>query len=445
MKESLFDTGYEGEVIIDTNIFMGCTHREDFIADFEENNLKMVTTIEVIRELDHLKTKEGRAGYEARKGIKFVEYLKENDLLEIIYSPEDNGDTGEKISGYADKAIIESAKNFNKPVLSNDLSLRVLVNAYSSKNNNCKAYAYEHTNKTKLLNSSVLHIDYQDFIESPKGAGFSFNRDEFFNSPDVVLPCLGKTIENGQYVVLEYFSPKDFKCYTKENGTLVPLVKNISFPSNQFKTVSPKSNDVHQACLFDSLHRNDLTLVTGPAGTGKTFISLAYIFNQLETNVIDRIVIFVNPEETRDGAKLGYYKGDMINKLLQKSLGGILESKLGSRDYVDRMIQDEQIILKSVNDIRGYEVPDNSLLYITEAQNMTIELMKLSLQRAGNNTQVIVEGDPETQLDGYIYEGYNNGMIKLLEVFSGEDSFGHVNLNKIYRSKIAEIADKMTI
>ena len=68
--------------------------------------------------------------------------------------------------------------------------------------------------------------------------------------------------------------------------------------------------------------------------------------------------------------------------------------------------------------------------------------MKLALQRA-EQCRVFVEGDPSTQLDGWMYEGSNNGMKRAIEVFSGESIFGTVSLETIYRSEIAKIADRM--
>ena len=70
-------------------------------------------------------------------------------------------------------------------------------------------------------------------------------------------------------------------------------------------------------------------------------------------------------------------------------------------------------------------------------------MYKLSLQRIGDDCICIIDGDVDTQVDNRLFEGCNNGMRRLSEVFSGVDIFGEVELKNIYRSKIAEIADKM--
>ena len=80
---------------------------------------------------------------------------------------------------------------------------------------------------------------------------------------------------------------------------------------------------------------------------------------------------------------------------------------------------------------------------MTEAQNTSTDLMKLILQRAGKNCKVIMTGDDKTQTDMSDYEGDNNGLRRAVEVFRGTELFGTVTLQKIFRSPIAEIAEKM--
>ena len=77
------------------------------------------------------------------------------------------------------------------------------------------------------------------------------------------------------------------------------------FDSNYFGKVKPMKGDIYQAMFADSLVKNKLTMVKGAAGTGKSFLSLAFLFHQLEHNRIDKIVIFCNTVATKNSAKLG--------------------------------------------------------------------------------------------------------------------------------------------
>lgn len=96
-------------------------------------------------------------------------------------------------------------------------------------------------------------------------------------------------------------------------------------------------------------------------------------------------------------------------------------------------------------DIRGVDLGSDipTILYMTEAQNTSIDLMKLILQRAGDKCQVIIEGDYDQQVDLNDYEGANNGLKRVVEVYKGEDYFGVVDLQKVQRSRIAEKADEL--
>jgi predicted ribonuclease YlaK len=108
-----------------------------------------------------------------------------------------------------------------------------------------------------------------------------------------------------------------------------------AFDSRWFGKVRPYNGDLYQKLLFDSLHTNPITMIKGPAGSGKTIISLSYLMSQLEKHKIDKIVVFCNTVATANSAKLGYYPGTRVEKLLDSQIGNLLSSKLGGRDGVE--------------------------------------------------------------------------------------------------------------
>jgi len=69
--------------------------------------------------------------------------------------------------------------------------------------------------------------------------------------------------------------------------------------------------------------------------------------------------------------------------------------------------------------------------------------MKLALQRIGEDCICIIDGDEKTQVDDIAFAGANNGMRRMSKVFRGHDVYGEIELKKIYRSKIAEIAENI--
>ena len=217
-----------------------------------------------------------------------------------------------------------------------------------------------------------------------------------------------------------------------------------NFNSKWFGEVKPLRGDVYQQLAFDSLANNKITMIKGPAGTGKTYIALGYLIHKLEKGKIDKIIIFCNTVATKNSAKLGFYPGTRDEKLLDSQIGNLLSSKLGGRIEVERMIAEEKIILLPLSDIRGYDTSGMCAgIYISEAQNLDISLMKLALQRIGEDSICIIDGDCKTQVDDINFAGANNGMRRASKVFRDTDVYGEVELRNIHRSKIARIAENM--
>lgn len=214
--------------------------------------------------------------------------------------------------------------------------------------------------------------------------------------------------------------------------------------STEFGCIRPIQNDYYQQCAVDSFFNNQITLIKGPAGSGKTLLSLGFLFNQLEKHRIDKVIVFCNTVAAMHSAKLGYYPGTKDEKLLDSQIGNLLISKLGSRDEVERLIEEEKLLLLPMSDIRGYDTTGlRAGVYISEAQNLDIPLMKLALQRIGDDSICIVDGDAKAQVDDINFAGNNNGMKRLSKVFRGKDCYGEVELQQVHRSKIGLIAEDM--
>lgn len=214
--------------------------------------------------------------------------------------------------------------------------------------------------------------------------------------------------------------------------------------SQMFGKITPIKSDVYQQCALDSLCNNQVTVMRGPAGSGKSYLALGYLMSQLDRGKIDKIIIFCNNVAVRGAAKLGFYPGSKDDKLLDSQIGNFLASKLGSITEVERMIDEDTLILLPAADLRGFDSSGMKAgIYVTEAQNTSIDMMKLMLQRIGEDSIAILEGDTDAQVDMSEYAGTNNGLKRMSQVFRGQSLYGEVTLKNIYRSKIAAIADQM--
>lgn len=140
---------------------------------------------------------------------------------------------------------------------------------------------------------------------------------------------------------------------------------------------------------------------------------------------------------------LTVYPGTVEEKLLSTQIGHILAGKIGEKAAVEQLINEGKIVLIPAADARGFEVPPCSGVLISEVQNHDADLLQLLLQRCGEDTIVICEGDIEAQVDNESYAGSRNGLKAMSKAFRGEKGFGQIDLKNIYRSRTALIADKM--
>ena len=247
-------------------------------------------------------------------------------------------------------------------------------------------------------------------------------------------------LEN-QYLIVKDENGKIADSFKWKNGNyeqvLFPVLK-----TDMFGMIKPK--DEYQKLAIDSLLSNKITVLRGPAGSGKSYLSFAALFQKLEKHEIDKIIIFCNTVATANSAKLGFYPGSRNEKLLDSQIGNFLSSKLGDSVAVERFIAEGKLALLPMSDIRGYDTTGMKAgIYITEAQNLDIELMRLALQRVGEDSICILDGDDQAQVDLSIYGGTNNGLRRVSEIFRGADFYGEVTLQKIHRSRIAELAQLM--
>ena len=307
--------------------------------------------------------------------------------------------------------------------ITNDLALTMIASLYFGSD----SISYIEPKEDNYKGYKEVYLD-EDLMEAFYG---NLHYNHFNLLPNEYLIIHER--ESGEVV--------DRLCWT---GIAYRHLNFASFKSKWFGDVRPIAGDTYQLLAADSLMNNQITMLKGPAGSGKTYLALAYLLHKLDRNKIDKIIVFCNTVATKGSAKLGYLPGSRDEKLLDSQIGNLLSSKLGDRSEVERLIADGKLLLLPMSDIRGYDTSGmRAGIYISEAQNMDINLMKLALQRIGEDSICIIDGDPLTQVDDVAFADKNNGMRRASEVFRGSDIYGEVELSTIHRSRIAAIAQNM--
>ena len=174
------------------------------------------------------------------------------------------------------------------------------------------------------------------------------------------------------------------------------------------KTIVPRT--VAQAHYMRELLGNDIIFALGPAGTGKTYIAVAQAVAQLITGSVQRLILSRPAVEA--GEKLGFLPGDMKEKVdpYLRPLYDALNDCLPA-EQVERRIASGEIEIAPIAFMRGRTLAD-AFIILDEAQNTTPAQMKMFLTRFGENSRMVVCGDPrQTDLPGGMNaSGLNDGV-----------------------------------
>jgi PhoH-like ATPase len=392
------------KVVVDTNYLIEQDDLEDLVKQFE-----IIIPMVVLEELDNLNhsTNDQNKKYKIRNAIRLIE----SNINRITI------DTYNYMNEKNDNKILDSCIDNQAKLLTYDIAMKI---------------------KAKVLNIDCIEVSKSE--NTYKGYK-EVTLDEF------ELASFYECMTNKWNLLTnEYLIIKDLE------GNIIDCKK---FTKHGFKDISKKTlksvlfgdkikaKDVYQEMAFDSLVNDKFTVISGFAGSGKSLLSLVYCTWALQNSKYDKIIIAFNPTKTRGASEMGFYSGNVVEKGLQQFIGNMLNSKFGDPMVVHGLLNQGKLQLVPISDIRGMEINDNQILYITEAQNLSIDLCKTCIQRVSENAKVIFEGDIAAQVDNRLFEGNNNGLKRAIEVFKGHSMFGYVDLPNIYRSRIADIAERM--
>lgn len=213
---------------------------------------------------------------------------------------------------------------------------------------------------------------------------------------------------------------------TKADGTKGVLVYNISGRPI-------KSRSENQQKLIDAFEKTDMTFAVGPAGTGKTYLSIALAVKALKEKTAKKIILSRPAVEA--GEKLGFLPGDMKDKIdpYLQPLYDALEDMIPAAKLQD-MMEKHIIQIAPLAFMRGRTLSD-AVVILDEAQNTTPQQIRMFLTRMGCSTRMIITGDM-TQID--LPRGQKSGLKEALNILEDVEGISIVNLTQkdIVRHKL---------
>ena len=240
-------------------------------------------------------------------------------------------------------------------------------------------------------------------------------------------------IEQLHQHVLRYnqLSEEDIIDVINGHKTKADAVKGVIVYNLSGKPIKARSEN--QQKLVELFEKKDMIFAVGPAGTGKTYVSIALAVKALKEKKIRKIILSRPAVEA--GEKLGFLPGDMKDKIdpYLQPLYDALEDMLPTVKLQDLM--DKHVIqIAPLAFMRGRTL-SSAVVILDEAQNTTTAQLRMFLTRMGTDTKMIITGDM-TQID--LPKGQQSGLREALSLLSDIDGIGVVHFNKkdIVRHKL---------
>lgn len=425
--------------VLDTNVLL---HSPTALDSFK--GCKVVIPILVIEEMDNQKKRQDETGRNARQTIKRLDALQEKYGDNIILEDGTHIDIVSECyvaEGYNLDFNIPDNKIIAVALMYKDLGEDV---TFVSNDGAPRVKAREMGLKVQSLEEDRIDVKVDDIYSGWRELLVSpyeinhFYKEKFLETDEDLF--------TNEFVLIK--NSADFKqtgLGKFDGNKIVPLTNGKARPWD----VTPRN--MEQQFLMDALLNPKIQIVTtiGKAGTGKSLLSIA-AGGQLtvEENKYRKMIVYkpVIPM----GKDIGYLPGTEEEKLRpwMSSVYDALEFILGEKsedndenDKIRYLIDKGYIELSALTYIRGRSLP-RLFIIVDEAQNLTPHEIKTIISRVGEDTKIILTGDPY-QIDHPYLDSQNNGLSHTVERFKGQEISAHITLKKPERSTLSALAAEL--
>lgn len=426
--------------ILDTNVLI---HDPLSFTRFEDNTV--IIPISVIEELDRFKVHSDERGRAVRVVSRKLDELRVKGKLNKGVQL-DNGGT----------LIVELNQ---ENVLPRELSFaemdnRILNNAWHHLKKKHKVVLVSKDINLRLK-AEALGITVQDYTTDKVDVDELYSGISEKEVPASLIDSLYK--EKKTACPVEGLAPNEFVVLRAHEDNKKTAIARVCKDVSEIKLLSSepapwgiKPRSKEQRCAMELLMDPSINLVTllGSAGTGKTIVTLACGLQQsVEQNLYRKLVI-CRPIVSV-GKDIGFLPGSKDEKLatwmgaIYDNLEILMDKKHqdSAAEKFQYLIDNEKIEMASVSHIRGRSLPGQYMI-VDDAQNLTPHEMKTILSRAGEDTKVVVTGDPY-QIDSPYLDVSSNGLTYLISRMRGQDIYGHLTFSKTERSRLAGLVAEL--
>lgn len=369
------------EKLLDTNILMGGKIEEGIIV------------YPVLKELNFLKSVSGIVGKQARDAIHDIH--NNPTKYKLIYVEQKEGQE-------VDDFLIDYAIHNQLKLHTLDLSLKLKAETLG-----CQViFPYN----GKELYTGITYLtdeEYSDIITESSKSSPPINHFSIY----------------GKQAFIETHKGKEEISYHK-------------FINAHSGNIKPRN--IEQYCLFELLKREiPIIMASGTYGTGKSYTLLNHAIKQLEENKIQKLVVIPNNSSLESSMEVAALPGSIFEKMAPYT--NVLLDMIPMYE-LEEYIQVGKIEVIPMAVLRGRNL-ENSIVWVSEAQNLHEEHIRLILGRIGYNTQLLIDCDP-VQSDKRIFSTKSGiRLISRLSETKFANLFGMVTLKRIERSSVAQLAE----
>ncbi len=432
------------QYVLDTNVLL---HDPRAIFAFEDNDV--IVPIYCIEEVDSFKKEQSERGRNARQVTRYMDTLRSDGQLK----------EGVKLDAGGTLRVMFTERKIPGEVNPHrDMDAKILACALEAKDRHPSLRTIFVTMDTNLrIRADAVGVEAQNYEHD------SLEVDELYTGVSE-LELDGKDIDtfySQGWLPLEdpYYSPNEF-IHLKDRGNQshsalgkfqqdTQRVVPVNKPKDGVWGI--RSRNKEQSFALDLLLNDDIKLVTlvGKAGTGKTLVALAAgLAKVTDENIYSRML--VSRPVFPLGRDIGYLPGTVEEKLnpwmqpiydnVEYLMGLSQKDKKSGRGWHE-LVDMGVLQIEPLTYIRGRSIPQQFMI-VDESQNLTPHEIKTIITRAGQDTKIVLTGDPY-QIDNPYVDATNNGLVHIVNRFRSEKIAGHVTLTRGERSELAELASNL--